>query len=58
MADRQRPFIRVEYPRIQERTSSGMERGSSRTDAVCGGSERVRLDSTLTRGSAEMRYPT
>ncbi len=45
MADRQRPFIRVQSPRIQEWTSRGMEKGPTRTDAVCGGSEAMRLDS-------------
>ena len=37
MADRQRPSIDVASPRIQERISGGMEKGPSRTDAVCGG---------------------
>ncbi len=48
MADRQRPFIRVLSPRIQMRISRGMEKEPSRTDAVRGGSEMVKLDSTLT----------
>ena len=47
MADRQRPFIGVQSPRIQNRTSSGMEKGPSRTDALRGGKrgDKARFDS-------------
>jgi len=58
MADRQRPFIRVLLPEIQMRLSSGMEKGPSRTDAVRGGSEVARLDSTLTRTERDRCHPT
>jgi hypothetical protein len=45
MAGRQRPFIEMLSLEIQMRTTSGMENGSSETDALCGESESAGLDS-------------
>lgn len=45
MAGRQRPFIDVLSLEVQMRATSGMENGSSETDALCGESESAGLDS-------------